>query len=81
MSRLAACKRDLTGKVRDAINRRQDEKTTIVETAIHRVSCVNRTVLPEILKECAKGIGSQFFSVDVIESKDGTKRIVEIADG
>ena len=37
--------------------------------------------VPEILKECAKRIGSQFFSVDVIESKDGTKRIVEIADG
>ncbi|MCW5313863.1 hypothetical protein GTQ43_08600 [Nostoc sp. KVJ3] len=30
---------------KDAINRRQDEKIIIVETAIHRVSCLNRTVL------------------------------------
>ena len=30
---------------KDAINRRQDEKMIIVETAIHRVSCLNRTVL------------------------------------
>ncbi|WP_257797997.1 hypothetical protein [Nostoc edaphicum] len=30
---------------KDAINRRQDERLIIVETAIHRVSCLNRTVL------------------------------------
>jgi hypothetical protein len=41
---------------KDAINRRQDERLIIVltailiivETAIHRVSCLNRTVLPSI---------------------------------
>ncbi|WP_292709689.1 MULTISPECIES: hypothetical protein [unclassified Nostoc] len=27
---------------KDAINRRQDERPIIVETAIHRVSCLNR---------------------------------------
>ncbi|MBN3960238.1 hypothetical protein [Nostoc sp. NMS8] len=30
---------------KDAINRRQDKRLIIVETAIHRVSCLNRTVL------------------------------------
>ncbi|WP_265275158.1 hypothetical protein [Nostoc sp. KVJ3] len=30
---------------KDAINRRQDEKMIIVETAIYRVSCLNQTVL------------------------------------
>ncbi|MGF1933834.1 MAG: hypothetical protein RM347_005465 [Nostoc sp. ChiQUE02] len=30
---------------KDAINRRQDERLIIVETAIHRVPCLNRTVL------------------------------------
>ncbi len=30
---------------KDTINRRQDERLIIVETAIHRVSCLNRTVL------------------------------------
>ncbi len=29
---------------KDAINRRQDERVTIVEMAIHRVSCLNQTV-------------------------------------
>lgn len=37
--------------------------------------------VPEIVCECAKRIRSQFFSVDVIERRDGTKRIVEIGDG
>ncbi|MEH1778993.1 hypothetical protein [Nostoc sp.] len=27
---------------KDAINRRQDERLILVETAIHRVSCLNR---------------------------------------
>ncbi|MBN3960404.1 hypothetical protein [Nostoc sp. NMS8] len=30
---------------KDAINRRQDERLIIVETAIHRVSYLNQTVL------------------------------------
>ncbi|MEH1781525.1 MAG: hypothetical protein V7L26_20900 [Nostoc sp.] len=30
---------------KDAINHRQDEELIIVETAIYRVSCLNRTVL------------------------------------
>ncbi|MCL6750745.1 hypothetical protein KBT16_07010 [Nostoc sp. CCCryo 231-06] len=30
---------------KDAINRRQDKRLIIVKTAIHRVSCLNRTVL------------------------------------
>jgi hypothetical protein len=33
---------------KDAINCRQDERLIIVETAIHRVSCLNRTVLTRI---------------------------------
>jgi ATP-grasp domain, R2K clade family 3 len=37
--------------------------------------------LPQIVFECAKRIESQFFSVDVVERSDGTKRIVEIGDG
>ncbi|MBW4623154.1 MAG: ATP-grasp domain-containing protein [Cyanosarcina radialis HA8281-LM2] len=37
--------------------------------------------VPDIVTECAQRIKSQFFSVDAIELKDGTKRIVEIGDG
>ena len=37
--------------------------------------------VPEIVEECAKRIVSKFFSVDVIQRRDGTKRIVEIGDG
>nr|WP_242027023.1 ATP-grasp domain-containing protein [Leptolyngbya sp. FACHB-17] len=37
--------------------------------------------IPGIVKECAKRINSPFFSVDVVERRDGCKRIVEIGDG
>lgn len=37
--------------------------------------------IPEIVEECAKRINSKFFSVDVVERRDGCKRIVEIGDG
>lgn len=37
--------------------------------------------IPEIVEECAKRIDSKFFSVDVIERRDGDKRVVEIGDG
>ena len=37
--------------------------------------------IPDIVIECANRIKSKFFSVDIIERKDGTKRIVEIGDG
>jgi hypothetical protein len=37
--------------------------------------------IPEIVEECAKRINSQFFSVDVVDCRDGGKRIVEIGDG
>ncbi|MBD2448873.1 ATP-grasp domain-containing protein [Nostoc sp. FACHB-152] len=37
--------------------------------------------IPEIVEECARRIESKFFSVDVIECRDGSKRIVEIGDG
>ncbi len=37
--------------------------------------------IPEIVSECAKRIGSHFFSVDVIARRDGTKWVVEIGDG
>ncbi|MEH1916785.1 hypothetical protein [Nostoc sp.] len=32
---------------KDAINHRQDERLIIVETAIHRVSCLDRTVFKD----------------------------------
>ena len=38
-------------------------------------------VIPEIVQECAERIESQFFCVDVVERRDGMKRIVEIGDG
>ncbi len=38
-------RKDAINHHKDAINRRQDERLIIVETAIHRVSCLNRTVL------------------------------------
>jgi hypothetical protein len=34
-----------------------------------------------MVAECAQRIKSQFFSIDAIDLKDGTKRIVEIGDG
>ncbi len=37
--------------------------------------------VPEIVKECTKRIDSKFFSVDVVECRDGCKRVVEIGDG
>ncbi|TYQ24855.1 hypothetical protein PseudUWO311_17730 [Pseudanabaena sp. UWO311] len=37
--------------------------------------------IPEIVEECAKRINSNFFSVDVVERRDGCKRVVEIGDG
>lgn len=37
--------------------------------------------IPEIVEECAKRINSKFFSVDVVERRDGCKRVVEIGDG
>jgi len=37
--------------------------------------------IPEIVEDCAKRINSKFFSVDVVERRDGCKRVVEIGDG
>jgi len=37
--------------------------------------------IPQIVRECAIVIESKFFSVDVIQRRDGTLRIVEIGDG
>lgn len=37
--------------------------------------------VPEIVHECAKRIQSRFFSVDVVQRKDGKLRVVEIGDG
>ncbi|MEH2025108.1 hypothetical protein [Nostoc sp.] len=39
-------RKDAINHHKDAINYCQNEKLIIVETAIHRVSCLNRTVLP-----------------------------------
>jgi hypothetical protein len=46
--------KDAINHHKNAINRRQDERLIIVETAIHRVSCLNRTVLGD--KEGEKGL-------------------------
>ncbi|MEH2195421.1 MAG: hypothetical protein V7K98_22655 [Nostoc sp.] len=40
-------RKDAINHHKDAINRRLYEKMIIVETAIHRVSCLNRTVLSD----------------------------------
>lgn len=37
--------------------------------------------IPDIVKQCAEKINSNFFSVDVIQRRDKTLRIVEIGDG
>ncbi len=37
--------------------------------------------IPDIVHECAWRIDSKFFSVDVVDRRDGCKRIVEIGDG
>jgi hypothetical protein len=43
---------------KDPINRRQDERLIIVETAIHRVSCLNRTVLPYTQLNCPNNVST-----------------------
>jgi hypothetical protein len=37
--------------------------------------------IPDIVTECARRIDSKFFSVDIIDRRDGCKRIVEIGNG
>ena len=37
--------------------------------------------IPDIVKDCASRIQSNFFSIDVIKRKDGVLRIVEVGDG
>jgi hypothetical protein len=37
--------------------------------------------VPAIVRECAKRIGSKFFSVDVVQRTDGVERVVEVGDG
>jgi hypothetical protein len=37
--------------------------------------------IPDIVRVCASRINNKFFSVDVVERRDGCKRIVEIGDG
>jgi hypothetical protein len=37
--------------------------------------------VPQIVDECAKRIPSKFFSIDVIQRRDGVMRVVEIGDG
>ncbi len=39
------------------------------------------TSIPAIVTECARRIDSKFFSIDLIERRDGTLRVVEIGDG
>lgn len=38
-------------------------------------------VIPDIVKECARRIQSRFFSVDIVQRKDGGLRLVELGDG
>lgn len=37
--------------------------------------------IPDIVIECSQRIESNFFSIDLIDSQDGTQRIVEVGDG
>jgi hypothetical protein len=37
--------------------------------------------IPPIVIECARRIASRFFSIDIIERRDGVLRVVEIGDG
>jgi ATP-grasp domain, R2K clade family 3 len=37
--------------------------------------------IPNIVTECARRIDSKFFSIDIIERRDGVLRVVEIGDG
>jgi ATP-grasp domain, R2K clade family 3 len=39
------------------------------------------TRIPDIVTECARIIESKFFSIDIIERRDGVLRVVEIGDG
>ncbi|MEH2109549.1 MAG: hypothetical protein V7K43_25515 [Nostoc sp.] len=47
---------------KDTINLRQDERLIIVETAIHRVSCLNRTVLGSLshVRTASPRVGKRF---------------------
>jgi hypothetical protein len=39
------------------------------------------TPIPYLVTECARRIDSKFFSIDIIERRDGMLRVVEIGDG
>lgn len=38
-------------------------------------------LIPDIVIECASRLSSRFFSIDLIKTKDGKERIVEVGDG
>ncbi len=40
-----------------------------------------KTPIPAIVEECTRRIDSKFFSIDLIERRDGVIRVVEIGDG
>jgi hypothetical protein len=48
---------------------------------LNSVPCSMSSEIPPIVLECAQRIQSPFFSVDVIQRKDGVLRIVEVGDG
>ena len=37
--------------------------------------------VPPIIEECTKRLSSRFYSVDVVQRRDGEFRIVEVGDG
>jgi hypothetical protein len=37
--------------------------------------------IPEIVRQCAERVPSKFFSVDVVQRRDGELRVVEVGDG
>ncbi|MBX9253408.1 hypothetical protein H1Q63_05435 [Desmonostoc muscorum CCALA 125] len=49
---------DENSRSKDAINRRQDERLILVETAIYRVWCLNRTVLGAFALSVTVGVAS-----------------------
>lgn len=56
-----------------------EQRYFVIDRKVFAANCTQE--IPNIVIECSKRIESNFLSIDVINTKEGTKRIVEIGDG
>lgn len=56
-----------------------EQRYFVINHQVFAANCDRQ--IPDIAIECSKRIESNFFSIDLIDSQDGTQRIVEVGDG